>query len=322
MIEVQRVKPPWWAIVAMASAACGRGGNGVAPMGIGYEATLVSPPDNVVVSSGTWGVDFDQSESVLLSDIRSIWFKPTQPAEDPSIEFEEGFSVTAGDPYTAEVVWLADSVRAGDTMLAEVRWYDCDDTYMTSSTIYSAAVLSAIDTWYTARASVDAPPNARFARVRVTKNNTQFSAYLDQWDIEPSIISGLFGYTAGTQSIPTGVTTTALCDTTVRNNGFDFDPSTGIVTILKAGVYSVQTYAVLSSLDNGAYMRTYYGSGVGSVVSGAPQYNWSGAALTLSAIGFGIGVFSAGTEITGRILHTSAGAEALLTYSLNIVRLE
>jgi hypothetical protein len=144
-----------------------------------------NPPDGWSVANGVWGTDFDWNTTVTnLSDGGCVEFKATTPASAPYLVNTDFVPVTEGRPYRFSAVIRAASVAAGNTMLVRARWYQADESILSTSDVWATAVLPAANTWYRMSATFEAPTSARFALIQIVKANTAFAAYLDEAEIQ------------------------------------------------------------------------------------------------------------------------------------------
>lgn len=283
---------------------------------------LAFPPDDVTIGPSadvTWGTDILDDESVVLSGLRSIKFEDTTPANDPYIEHTDGMEVEEGRWYSGEVIWRAGSVAGGNTLAAEVRWYDRADAYLSSGTLYSAAVLSATNTWLEAGGpAVQAPADARFARVRVTKNNTAFEAWVDALELHPAITSGFWyriGAATSNQSINDSTDTVVVFDTEGSNIGMSYDDTTGQLTALRAGLYTLHFGVRLDSMAAGTELQlTLEVNGVAAMPLRFSEFNDSAGARNMTIHGSFHGVADVGDVLEVLVWHDH-GAARNLTYA-------
>jgi hypothetical protein len=272
----------------------------------------------VQVGNGVWGVDFDEDQSVVLSGVRSIKFLATTPYADPYFDDVEPKTIEEGAAYPGEVTWRANSIAAGHTMRAEIRWMDATHTDLSQDVIHDG-VLAAADTWETRRATFEAPAGARFARMRISKNNLAFKAWVDGYDMLSST-PHLDVSTSGSQSVASGVTTNMIMDVVGSKLGIGYEPTTGIATILSYGVYAFTFYGEISGIFNGCFIEADI-PGSAYPIAYNRQYNWSGGSLNLFPSAAGTSVLSAGQTAQMRVFHDN-GTHRSVSSRMTITRIE
>ena len=242
---------------------------------------LVHPMALWDVVSGTWGTDIDESTTVLKSGVRSINFLNTTPAADPELaRSREGWmSVEEGRAYKFDCVVRADSITAGDTVGMLVDWLDISEVTLSTSTVHNA-VLSAANAWERKSNIFAAPSNARWAKPRLTKNNTAFNAYFDSVEWAPAL-SRLVAWLSTVQTIVNNTPTVVVYDTVTTNVQFTFDTGTGIATCKVPGRYFVQAEIQWNSISAG--VQTKLEIIQNSTTKKVTEIYGSGSVLTLPA---------------------------------------
>lgn len=201
---------------------------------------LLNPPAYWDVVSGTWGTDFDESTTVLRSGVRSVWFKNTTPASDPELaRSREGWmSVEEGRSYKFDCVVRASSIAGGNTVGMLVDWLDIDEAVISTSTVHNA-ILNAANAWERKSAVFPAPSNARWAKPRLTKNNTAFHAYFDSVSWGPAK-AGLSFYRDSNHTVASGDHWQIPFDNSFADEvDIGYSTGSGLVTFQVPGRYSV-----------------------------------------------------------------------------------
>lgn len=201
------------------------------------------PPDGWTVGGTdvTWANDFAQETSTVLKGGNSVKFKDTTPTGDPYL-YSDLIPVEYPRPYGVEFNVRADSVAAGNTITLQVFWYQSNGTSAASTAsndIFATAVLSAADTWLTLRGIFTPPSNACFARLRMTKNNTAFNAYLDNAEIYPHVYA--FCAKATDLDITNSFSTDITFDTELYDYGNAFILANNYFLVPISGIYTFST---------------------------------------------------------------------------------
>ena len=215
--------------------------------GVWVPSTLAHPPDGYEAQLGTWGVNIDHSTAVKRTGERSIHFYSTTLNLRLQHDAEHLAPVEAGRRYKAWAVAQANSVAG--TVNSGIRWMAADRvTEVSSNTIVSAAV-AAVDTWQRFEVIAQAPAGAYYARIRFGCE-AGIHAYFDEVDMLPAVPLWEVNR-SGAQSVASGSFAAVIFNAETSVVDVDFDTSTGEITIVVPGFYSIKGRGLFTGMNDG-----------------------------------------------------------------------
>lgn len=116
------------------------------------------PPDGFSITSGTWGVDADQSTSQVFNGSYSIIFNPSSSA----VIEGDLIPVQPGETYRL-YAWVYETAAINVSLVAY--YYDKSEAFITSTPLFSGA-LSATGVWEQIGALRTIPSTTRFVSLR------------------------------------------------------------------------------------------------------------------------------------------------------------
>jgi len=261
-------------------------------------------PDGWAMVTGTWNTDaeLDTTTTGTIGDA-SVKLKNTAVATE--IAWDRAVSVKGGSPYRAEFTLMADSIAAGDTLTARIRWYTSAGVYISDSNIH-AAVLSAASSWIQYSGIFDAPSTARMAKLSVLKAATTFNAWVDFADlfVMPKCF---FAYLSSSQA---GVSTSygqIQPDTEVYDYGSTYNTGTFTWTCPESGIYTANAAALVLDVDTNESATLVLMDGASylayGTTSGAVAADDTDVSVEVNFTGY----FTRGSTITMHLFSDHAG---------------
>lgn len=157
--------------------------------GVRPPVALDNPPDEYEIQLGQWGVDIDESQAVVRTGERSVWFKSSLVSQTRMRhDADHRVPVEAGRSYKAWAIVQADSTTTGTVSVA-VAWFLADKStrpITATSSVFDAAVDEA-HAWQRVEAIVEAPEGARYAAISFGRDGTGLNAYFDEVDMDEAV---------------------------------------------------------------------------------------------------------------------------------------
>jgi len=267
-----------------------------------------TPPRGWDVKVGNWGATKDITRNETLHETAgySIEFRNTTPASDPKMESNMR-DVREDRTYQAFARMRADSIAAGNTMSLEIYWYDEDRLFISGISAHNA-ILDVANTWEW-HGSLTAPPaNARYASLRIGKNNSAFTGYFDEVSLEPLPFHFRVRRLTVAQAVVTGINGDHIVvfNTSETAEGATLNVGTGEVTLQVPGLWHITAAVDFDTLADGASAQIKIFKD-GSVVWDG-DFNTNGAAADIHVTANCLVRAGTGSVITARVGH-SHGAD-------------